>query len=85
MTSQTGKQRVAMHMLSNISRIKDNETLSIIRIQQINIFLQKSCRNEPERLVPDLPLILKKALHVVKGIGQDLSFNVLIDFALGIQ
>ena len=48
----------------------------LLEYNTINIFLQKSCRNELERLVPDLPLILKKPLHEVKGIGQDLSFNM---------
>ena len=32
-----------------------------------NIFLEKSCREEAERLIPGLFLFLKKTLHEVKA------------------
>ena len=63
---------------SNISRSKDNQTLKVgqvIEYNKRNIFLQKSCKNEAGRLVPDLFLFFKKALCEVKAIGLQLSFN----------
>ena len=45
MTSQPGKQTIAIHMLPNISRRKDNQTMKIgqfIYYNMRNIFLEKS-------------------------------------------
>ena len=47
MTSQSGQQIITMHILSNISRSKDNKTVKfgqLIEYNQRNIFLQKPCR-----------------------------------------
>ena len=47
MTSQSGQQIITMHILSNISRSKDNKTVKfgqLIKYNQRNIFLQKPCR-----------------------------------------
>ena len=44
MTSQTGKQKMAIHVLPNISRSKGNQTRKfgqLIEHNNINIFLQK--------------------------------------------
>ena len=50
MTSSTGKQISAIHILPNISRSKDNQTMKFgqllnysMRIILRNIFLEKSC------------------------------------------
>ena len=46
MTSQTGKQIITKHTLSNISRSKGNETMQVnqfIEYNMRNILLKKSC------------------------------------------
>ena len=65
MTSQPGLQIVTIHILLNISWSKDNQAMKFgqsIENNKKNIFLRKSCKNEAERLVPDLPLFFKNAL-----------------------
>ena len=45
MTSQLGKQTIAIHILPNISRIKTNQTMKIGQLIEYNmtkIFLEKS-------------------------------------------
>ena len=47
MTSQPGKQTIAMNILTNISRIKGNQTMKLGQLKEYkkrNIFLQKLCR-----------------------------------------
>ena len=47
MLSQTGKQIIPIHILSNISRSKSNQAMKYGQLIQYNvryIFLQKSCR-----------------------------------------
>ena len=49
-----------------ISRSKGNQTMrfcQLIEYNKIDIFIQKSCQNKEGRLVPDLSLLLKKALY----------------------
>ena len=46
-TSQPAKERITMHILSNISRSKGNQTLKFGQVKEYNkrnIFLRKSCR-----------------------------------------
>ena len=46
MTSQTGKQTIAIHILTNISRSKGNQTMKLgqlIEYNRRNIILQKLC------------------------------------------
>ena len=46
MTSQSGLQTVAIHILSNISQGKDSQTMKfgqLIEYNKRNIFLQKLC------------------------------------------
>ena len=45
MTSKTGQQVVAMHILPNISRSKDNQAMEFGQLieSNINIFLKKLC------------------------------------------
>ena len=78
MTSQPGKETVAMHILSNISRSKSNQTMKydqLIEYNKRNIFLKNYAENEAGRLVPDLYLYFKKALYEVKARELQLSFN----------
>ena len=45
MTSQSGKQTVAIHILSNISRSKDNQTMKFGQLIEYNMrksFLEKT-------------------------------------------
>ena len=47
MTSQTGLQAIAIHILPNISQSKGNQTIKfgqLIEYNKRNIFLQKLCR-----------------------------------------
>ena len=47
MTSQTGLETIAIHILSNISQSKGNQTMKfgqLIEYNKRNIFLQKLCR-----------------------------------------
>ena len=47
MTSQFGKQLIEMHILPNMSRSKNNQTMKfgqLIEYNRINIFLKKSCK-----------------------------------------
>ena len=44
MTSQPGKQTIAIHLMSNISRSKSNQTMKfghLIKYNMRNIFLEK--------------------------------------------
>ena len=46
MTSQPGKKTIAIHILPNISRSKDNQTMKsgqLVEHNIRNIFLEKSC------------------------------------------
>ena len=62
------QQVIAMHMMSGISRSKGSQAMKFGQLMEDNtrnIFLQKSCRNEAERLAPDLLLFLKKFLYII--------------------
>ena len=48
----------------------------LIKYSLRNIYLQKPCKNDVGRLVPDLILFFKKALYKVKASSQHLSFNI---------
>ena len=70
---------VLPHILPNISRGKSNQTIKfgqLIEYNMRNILLEKSCRNEVGRIVPDLFFFFKKALYEIKASGQHLSFNI---------
>ena len=56
MTSQLGKQTIAVHILLNISRSKGNQTMKTGQLTEYkmrNIFLEKSYTNVVEKLLPD--------------------------------
>ena len=55
--SQPGLQAIAMHILSNISQSKGNQTMEFgqfIEYKKINIFFKNYAENEAGRLVQDL-------------------------------
>ena len=62
-TSQSGKQTIAMHILPNISRSKSNHTIKFfqsIEYNMRNIFLKKSYKkNVVAKLFPDTFLKIK--------------------------
>ena len=67
-------------MLPNISRSKCNHAMQFgqfIEYNFRNIFFKYHAENEAGRLVPDLFLFFKNALHKVKTNGLHLSFNIL--------
>ena len=56
MTSQPGKQTIATHILTNISRSKGNQAMmfgQLIDHKMGNIFLQNHTQNAMEILFPD--------------------------------
>ena len=62
MTSKPGLQTIAIHLLSNISQSKDNQTMKfgqLIEYNKINTYLKNYAENEAGRLVPDLFLFFK--------------------------
>ena len=64
MTSQTGLQTIAIHVLPKISQSKGNQTMKfgqLIEYNKRNIFFKNYAENEASRLVPDLFLFFKKA------------------------
>ena len=80
MTSQTGEQAIAIHILPNISRIKDNQTMKfghLIDITREIFFLKNHAENEVGRLGADLFLFFKKVLYQVKASGLQLRFNII--------
>ena len=57
MRSQPGKQTIVTHIFPNISGSKSNQPVKfglLIEFNNGNTFLQKPCKNDAERLVPDL-------------------------------
>ena len=75
MTSKPGQQRIATHMLLNIPRVKDNQTMKFHQLTEHpkgNIFPQKLCR----KLVSDCFLVFKKASYQVKASGRQLDFTI---------
>ena len=59
MTSQPGKQTIAIHILPNISRSKDNQTMKfgqLVQCNMRNIFLAKSYIKYGRESIPDLSL-----------------------------
>ena len=60
MMSQPGLQVIAIHILSNISKSKDNQTKQfgqLIEYDKIILFFKNYAENESRRLVTDLILI----------------------------
>ena len=56
MTSQAGKQAIAIHILPNISRSKDNHSVEFGQLLQYNMktfFLENHTQNMVDKLFPD--------------------------------
>ena len=56
MMSQTGKQIIAIHILPNISRSKDNQEMMFGQLTEHNIkntFLKNQTKNAVRKLVPN--------------------------------
>ena len=56
MTSQPGKQTIAMHLLPNISRSKGNQTMKFGQLAEYNmrnIFMKNHTQNVVEKLFSD--------------------------------
>ena len=65
MTSQSGLQTIAVHILSNISQGKDNQTMKfgqLIEYSKRNIFLQNLCRKWSRDTSPRPLLIVLESL-----------------------
>ena len=70
MKFQTGKQRITVQILSNITRSKGNHAMKIGHLIEYNvrkISLQTYFSRKP---VADLILILKKAFYEIKASGH---------------
>ena len=64
MTSQSDLQTIAIHMLSNISQSKGNQTMEFGQLIEYNkriLFFKNYAENEAGRLVLNLFLFFKKA------------------------
>ena len=61
MTPQPGRQTIAMHILTNISRNKSNYTMKLGQLIEYNkwkIFLQKLCAENDARETSSRPLFI---------------------------
>ena len=64
MKSQLGLQTIAIHLLPNISKSKDKQTMKLDQLREYNkkiFFFKNYAKNEAGRLVPDLFLFFEKA------------------------
>ena len=70
MTSQSGKQTIAIHILPNMSRSKGNQTMKfgqLIEYKMRNIFLEKSYTN---RWVKTIPRLFSEKSELSKSLDQ---------------
>ena len=82
MTSQPGKQTTAIHILSNISRSKYNQTMKfgqLIEHNMRNIFLEKSLKNVLEKLILD-PFLKSQKLSISLDQKSKVSFSGCLFF-----
>ena len=64
MKSQLGLQTIAIHLLPNISKSKDKQTMKLDQLREYSkkiFFFKNYAKNEKGRLVPDLFLLFEKA------------------------
>ena len=63
MKSQLGLQTIAIHLLPNISKSKDKQTMKLDQLREYNkiFFFKNYAKNEKGRLVLDLFLFFEKA------------------------
>ena len=79
MTSKTGKQINAIHILPNILRSKGNQAVKFGQLVEYDgrtISLKDRAENEAEILVLDLFLLFQKTLYKMKASGQHQVFNI---------
>ena len=78
MTSQPGQRTIEIHILSNISWSKSNQTmkLGLIEYNKRSIFLQKLCRKWGRETSSRPLLIFLKCLIWGKSCALQLSFNI---------
>ena len=77
MTSQPGQQTIAIHILTNISRSKGNQTVKLgqlIEYNKRNIFLQKLCKKWGREISPRPLFVFKKSFQYV-SIALNLAYN----------
>ena len=71
---------ITIHILLNIFETKGNQTKKfgqlIEYITRETFYFKNHAENEAGRLVPDLILFFKKALHKVKASGLQLGFTI---------
>ena len=67
MTLYNGKQIIAIHILPNVLRSKDNQLIEYTKYNMRNISIQRQAENEARRLVTDLFLFFKKKNAVNKA------------------
>ena len=67
MTSYNGKQIIAIHILPNVLRSKDNQLIEYTKYNMRNISIQIQAENEARRLVTDLFLFKKNKNAVNKA------------------
>ena len=79
MTLQPGKQIITIHILSNISRNKSNQTITFGQLLEYNvknIFFKNHAKNKVGRLVSELSLscffLKKKTSYEIKASGLHL-------------
>ena len=63
MTSQSGLQAIATHILPNIPQSKGNQTVKFDQLKNITreiFFFKTFAENEAGRLVPDISLFFEK-------------------------
>ena len=73
MTSQSGQQTVVIHILPNISRSRDNQTMTfgqLIKYNMRNIFLQKSYTECGTETRPKLVQSFSEKLILSISLGQ---------------
>ena len=69
MTLQPGKQTITIHILSNLSRSKSNQTMKfgqLLENNMKNIFLEKLYKNVVEKLLPSL-FLKKNETKLISG------------------
>ena len=79
MTSKTGKQINAIHILLNILRSKGNQAVKFGQLVEYDgrtISLKDRAENEAEILVLDFFLLFQKTLYKMKANGQHQTFNI---------
>ena len=70
---------MAIHILSNITRSKDNQTMKLGQVIEYGkelFFFRNITENQAARLVRDFFFFLKKAIYQVKASGLQPSFNI---------